>query len=319
MRRGIRLLVLCVAGIVAQPASADVYPSRPVTIVVGFAPGSGIDVVTRIIARRLERSLGQSVLIENRPGANGAVAAGHVSRALPDGHTLMPGGGFYAAVPSLMKSIPYDPAKDFAPIALIGGFAYMLVVNPQVPAQSIAELISYAKFNPGKLSFATSNTNGLVSGETFRRRAGIDIHHVPYKSAPPAINDLLGGFVSMMFADVTTALPHVRANTLRGLAVTALNRNPLLPELPSLHEAGFPGFDVGSWNGLWAPAHTPGEIIAKLSIEVRKIVDDPEIKAQLAALGFEAFSSTPEEMSRYAEAQRVKWSKMIKDAGIEPQ
>jgi tripartite-type tricarboxylate transporter receptor subunit TctC len=304
---------------VALAANADVYPSKPVTIVVGFAPGSGIDVVTRAIARRLEHSLGQTVVIENRPGANAAIAAVHVSRASPDGYTLMPGGGFYSSTPYLMKSISYDPQKDFAPITLIGSFAYMVVVNPRVPVQSVPELIAYAKANPGKLSFASSNPNGIVSGETFKRWAGIDIVHVHYKSAPPAINDVLGGSVSMMFADVTTALPHVRARTLRGLAVTGIKRNPLLPDLPSLHEAGLTGFDVASWNGIWAPAKTPAEIITRLSVEIRRIVDDPQIKAQLGELGFEAFSSTPDEMGRFAELQRAKWSKMIKDAEIEPQ
>jgi tripartite-type tricarboxylate transporter receptor subunit TctC len=218
-----------------------------------------------------------------------------------------------------MKAVPYDPAKDFTPITLIGGFSYMLVVHPKVRANTIAELIAYARANPGELSFATSNTNGLVSGETFRRRTGIDINHIPYKSAPPAINDVLGGFVSMMFADVTTALPHVRAGTLRGLAVTALKRDPLLPDLPSLHEAGLTDFDVGSWNGLWAPANTPQDIIAKLNGEVRKIVDDRATRSHLTGLGFNVLSSTPEDLRVFAEAQRAKWSKMIKDAGIEPQ
>jgi tripartite-type tricarboxylate transporter receptor subunit TctC len=319
MNRYFSIFLVCFCSLLLRPAEADTYPSRPVTMVVGFAPGSGIDVVVRIIARRLEVPLGQSVLIENRPGANGALAAGHVARAAPDGYTLFPNGGAISNLPFLMKSLPYDPERDFAPITLLGGFAYMLVVNPQVPARSVSDLVFYAKANPGKLSFATSNTNGLVSGETFKRRAAIDIHHVPYKSAPPAINDLLGGFVSMMFADVTTALPHVRSNALRGLAVTALNRSPLLPELPSLHEAGFTGFDVGSWNGLWAPANTPNEVITKLNTELRKIIDDPELKKQLAALGFDAVSGSPEETAKYAEEQRVKWAKMITDAGIEPQ
>jgi tripartite-type tricarboxylate transporter receptor subunit TctC len=314
-------LCLFVAGwaLLAQAANADVYPSKPVTIVVAFAPGSGIDVITRVIARHLERPLRQTVVIENRPGANAAIAAVHVSRASPDGYTLMPGGGFYSSTPYLMKSISYDPQKDFAPITLIGSFAYMVVVNPRVPVQSVPELIAYAKANPGKLSFASSNPNGIVSGETFKRWAGIDIVHVHYKSAPPAINDVLGGSVSMMFADVTTVLPHVRAKTLRGLAVTGFERNSLLPDLPSLHEAGLTGFDVASWNGIWAPAKTPAEIVSRLNVEIRRIVDDPQIKAQFRELGFEAFSSTPDEMGRFAEVQRVKWLKMIKDAGIEPQ
>src|SRR5215467_4682425 len=268
-------LFMLVAGwaLLAQAANADVYPSKPVTIVVGFAPGSGIDVIVRAIARRLELPLRQTVVIENRPGANAAIAAAHVSRAAPDGYTLMPGGGFYSSTPYLMKNISYDPQKDFAPITLIGSFGYMVVVNPRVPVQSVPELIAYAKANPGKLSFASSNPNGIVSGETFKRWAGIDIVHVHYKSAPPAINDVLGGSVSMMFADVTTALPHVRAKTLRGLAVTGSKRYAALPDVPSLQELGLSGFGRPSWSGIFAPAETPTDIVTYLNAEIRRVVE----------------------------------------------
>jgi tripartite-type tricarboxylate transporter receptor subunit TctC len=298
---------------------AQTYPNRPIAIVVGFNPGGGIDIVTRVIAHHLGTTLNQTVVVENRPGANSAIAAAYVARAAPDGYTLITGGGFYWANPGLMRSISYNPAKDFVPISQIGGFPYMLVVHPQVPAKSIAELIGYANAHPGQLSFATSSSSGVVTGETFKRWAGIDITHVPYKSAPPAINDVIGGRVSMMFADVTTALPHVNAATLRGLAVTTLERSALLPNLPSLHEEGLTGFDVASRDGIWAPANTPKDIIFRLNIEVRRIIDDPGIRAQFAAMGFETHSSSPEEMALHAKTQLAKWSKMIKDAGIEPQ
>jgi tripartite-type tricarboxylate transporter receptor subunit TctC len=319
MKSRSRFFVLGFTAIFALSAYAATYPTRPITIVIGFSPGSGIDSITRMIGHRLEAAFNQGVVIENKPGANAALAAGYVARSAPDGYTLTNGGGFYAANPSLMKSISYDPAKDFAPVTRTGGFAYMLVVHPQVPVRTVAELVAYAKANPGKLSFATSNSTGEVAGETFKRRSGIDINHIPYKSAPPALNDVLGGQVSMMFVDITTALPHLKANTLRGLAVTAIERSVLLPDLPSLHESGLMGFDVASWDGIFAPAHTPSEIIARLNTELRKVIDDSQIKGQLAAMGFEATSSTPQELGDFAEAQRVKWAKMIKDAGIEPQ
>jgi tripartite-type tricarboxylate transporter receptor subunit TctC len=317
-----RWLQPCAAGLVALSAltvSAATYPSRPITFVLGFNPGSGIDVVTRIIARRLETTFNQGVVIENKTGANAAIAAGYVARAAPDGYTLTHGGAFYAANPSLMKSISYDPPRDFAPVARTGGFAYMLVIHPQVPVKTVGALIAFAKANPGKLSFATSNSTGAVAGETFKRGSGIDINHIPYKSAPPAINDVLGGQVSMMFSDITTALPHVKAGLLRGLAVTAMERSAVLPDLPSLHEAGLTGFDVAGWDAVFAPARTPPDIIARLNAELRKVIDDPDIKTQLAAIGFDARSSTPQELGEYAEAQRAKWAKMIRDAGIEPQ
>jgi tripartite-type tricarboxylate transporter receptor subunit TctC len=313
------ILAAAIGQTIVNPLRAQTYPNRSLTIVVGFNSGGGVDIVTRVIAHHLAAALKQTVVVENRPGANSAIAATYVARAAPDGYTLITGGGFYWANPGLMRSISYDPVRDFAPISQIGGFPYMLVVYPQVPAKSIAELIGYARINPGRLSFATSSSSGVVSGETFRRWAGIDITHVPYKSAPPAINDVIGGRVSMMFADVTTALPHVNAMTLRGLAVTTLERSALLPNLPSLNEEGLTGFDVASRDGIWAPASTPRDIITRLNTEVRRIIDDPDIKAQFAAIGFETHSSTSEEMALHAKTQLAKWSKMIKDAGIEPQ
>jgi len=320
MKRWIGLLGIGCAAVYAPAATAGAYPERPVTIVIGFAPGSGTDVIHRVIGHRLEAAFNRSIVIENKVGANAAIAATYVARAAPDGYTLLAGtSGTHAANLYLFKSIAYDPVKDFAPISRTGSFAYMLVAHPQVPAKSAAELIAYAKANPGTLSFATSNSSGLISGLTFVRWAGIDLNHVPYRTAPPAINDVLGGRVSLMFADVTTALPHVKANSLRGLMVIASKRSALLPDLPSLQEVGLADFDSPSWGGIFAPAKTPGEVIARLNSELRKIVDDPSIKAQFAAMGFEAASSTPEELADLAKSDRVKWAKLVKDAGIEPQ
>jgi tripartite-type tricarboxylate transporter receptor subunit TctC len=218
-----------------------------------------------------------------------------------------------------MKSISYDPVRDFAPLSRIGSFTQMLVLHPDLPLKSIPELIAHAKANPGKLSFASGNASGVVAGETLKRWAGLDIVHVPYRSAPPALNDVLGGRVSMMFTDLTTGLPHVKAGTLRALATTRLQRSTLFPELPSLHEAGITNFDMDSWAAMFAPANTPPEIVTRLNAELRKIIDDSDVRGRLGALGFEAFSSTPEELGEFVKVQLVKWTRMIKDAGIEPE
>jgi len=218
-----------------------------------------------------------------------------------------------------MKSISYDPVRDFAPLSRIGSFTQMLVLHPDLPVKSIPELIAHAKANPGKLSFASGNASGVVAGETLKRWAGLDIVHVPYRSAPSALNDVLGGRVSMMFTDLTTGLPHVKAGTLRALATTRLQRSTLFPELPSLHEAGITNFDMDSWAGMFAPANTPPEIVTRLNAELRKIIDDSDARGRLGSLGFEAFSSTPEELGEFVNVQLVKWTRMIKDAGIEPE
>ena len=313
------------AGAAALPAlspiaNAQAYPSRPITIMVPFGPGSATDTVARIISQPLGIALKQNIVVEAKAGANGTIAAAQVARAAPDGYTLMLSTNTpHSAAPSLNKNISYDPVKDFAPLSRIGSYTQMLVIHPAVPATSIAELIAYARANPGKLSFASGNASGILAGETFKRWAGIDILHVPYRSSIPALNDVLGGRVSMMFTDLTTGLPHVKAGTLRALATTRLQRSTLVPELPSLHEAGVRDFDMDSWAGMFAPANLPSEIVMRLNAELRKIIDDPEVKARLGGLGFEAFSSTPEELGEFVKVQLVKWSRMIKDAGIEPE
>ena len=319
MKNLLRILVAA-AMLLGTPALAQNYPNRPITIIVPFGAGSATDTITRIVAQHLGSALKQNIVVENRPGANGALAALFVARSAPDGYTLlMSTNSPHSAVPFLLKNVAYDPVKDFAAISRIGSYTLMLVLHPDVPAKTVPELITYAKANPGKLSFASGNTSGIVAGETFKRWAGIDLLHVPYKSAPPALNDVLAGRVSMMFTDLTTGQPHVKANTLRALASTRLQRSSLFPELPSLHEAGIANFDMDSWAGLFAPAGTPPDVIARLNAEVRRIIDNPEVKGRIALLGFEAFSSTPVEMAQFAKVQLEKWGKMIKEAGIEPE
>ena len=320
MRALARLIVLGCMTVVAAAAHAQTFPSKPVTIVVPFAPGSGTDTISRLIGQHLSGALGQSVVIENKAGANGSIAASYVARSAPDGHTLlMATNSTHSANPFLMKTLPYDPVKDFVPVSRAGSYVFMLVVNSEVPAKSIQELVAYTKANPGKLSYASGNTTGIVAGETFKRWAGLDILHIPYKSTPPAINDLLGGRVSMMFIDLTTGLPHVKANALRALAITTKERSALLPELPSLHEAGVTNYDVTSWAGVFAPIGTPQPAVTRLNSELRTVIGSAEVKKRLADAGFEAFSSTPEELSAFVQAQLALWSKLIKDSGIEAQ
>jgi tripartite-type tricarboxylate transporter receptor subunit TctC len=320
MRNLIGAVVIGALAFFSGAVRAGDYPTRTITMIVPFGAGSGSDTVTRVIAHHLEPALKQSIVTEDRPGANGGIAAAYVANSAPNGYTLFAATNSpLSANPFFMKSISYDPVKDFAPITRIGSFTLMLVVNPEVPLKSIAELIAYAKAHPGKLSYASGNTSGIISGETLKHWAGIDILHVPYKSVPAGLNDVLGGRVSMMFADLTPGLPHVKAKTLRALAVTRMQRSSLIPDVPSLHEAGITGFEVDSWFGLFAPANTPNEIVMRLNAEVRKIIANPDVKAELANIGFDAFSSTPAELGDFVKAQLGTWAKMTKDAGIEPQ
>ena len=320
MRYLLRILVAAGATLIGPALHADNYPSKPITLVAAFGPGSASDTICRVIAQPLSAALNESVIVENRPGANGALAGQYVARSAPDGYTLlMATNSPLSAVPFMMKSPPYDAVKDFTPITRVGSFTLMLVINPSVPAKSMKELIDYAKANPGKLSFASANTSGVVAGETLKHWAEIDLLHVPYKSAPPALQDLIAGRVSMMFTDLTTGLPHVQSGTLRALAVTRLQRSSLFSELPTMDEAGVTGFDMDSWAGIVAPARTPPAIVTRLNTELRKIIDSPDIKKTLGRVGFEAFSSSPKEMEDTIKIQLGKWGKMVKDAGIHPE
>jgi tripartite-type tricarboxylate transporter receptor subunit TctC len=315
------LLILAVAAATCFSVAlyaADNYPSRPVTMISVFGPGSASDTLCRIIADKLGPALGQPVIVEDRPGADGALAALYVHHQPADGYTLMMATNSpLSADPYLHKDVNYDPVKDFVPITRVGSFTLMLVVDPKLPIHSVQEMIDYAKANPGKLTFASGNTAGVVAVETIKHDTGISMLHVPYKSTPPALEDIMGGRVSMMLADFTTAMPHVSAGTLRPIAVSRIKRSKLFPDLPTLDEAGVKGFNLDTWAGVVAPAGTPPEVIAKLDGALRPIIDSPEVQVRFKNVGFEGFSSTPQELGDFIKAQLALWGKMIKDANIQ--
>ena len=318
MKRFLLVLAAVAAVLFSAALYAEEYPNRPITMVAPFGAGSASDAVSRIVAERLGPVLGQSIVVEDRPGADGAVAALYVHHQPADGYTLlMATNSPLSADPFLHKDINYDPVKDFAPVTRVGSFTLMLVVDPRLPINSVKELVDYAKANPGKLTYASGNTAGIVGMETLKRWAEISVLHVPYKSTPPALEDMIAGRVSMMFADFTTAIPHVRAGTLRPLAVTRIKRSALFPDLPTMDEAGIKGFNLDAWAGLVAPAGTPSSIVAKLNSALRKVIDSADVQAKLKNVGFEGFSSTPEEFGDYIKSELVEWQKMIKDAGIQ--
>jgi tripartite-type tricarboxylate transporter receptor subunit TctC len=321
IRLGIRAAMLVAALIAAAPSSQaqSNYPNRAITLVLPFAAGSGTDTTTRLIGKELGTALGTNIVIDNKPGANGSIAASYVARSAPDGYTLfVTTNTSHSANPYLLKTMSYDPIKDFTPIARTGDLPFMLVIHPDIPANSVADLVALAKKEPGKYSYASGSSSAIVSGATFATLADIDLLHVPYKSSPPALTDVIAGRVSMMFVDVPTGLPHVNAKALKALAVTTKKRSALLPELPTMDET-VKGFDITSWQGYLGPANMPKEIVTRLNSEIQKIVNRPDIKGQLAERGMEAFSGPPEEFEQFLKDQLVVWEKLVRDAKIEKQ
>jgi tripartite-type tricarboxylate transporter receptor subunit TctC len=319
MKKLILILVTAVAAVISATVHAEDYPSRPITLVAVFGPGSASDTICRIVADKLSPALGQPVVVEDRPGADGALAALYVHNQPADGYTLLMGTNSpLSADPFIHKDINYNPIRDFVPITRVGSFTLMLVVNPKLPIHSVKELVEYAKAHPGELSFASGNTAGIVGGYTLERWAEISMLHVPYKTTGPALEDIISGRVSMMFADFTTAMPFVKAGTLRPLAITRIKRSPLYPDLPTMDEAGIKGFNLDAWAGLVAPAGTPRSVVKKLNGVLRKIIDSPDVQAKFKNVGFDGFSSTPQELGDYMKAEIIDWGKMVKDAGIAP-
>jgi len=298
---------------------AQGYPARPVRIIVPFAAGGNVDLVARGVAQRLSENVGQQVIVDNRPGASALVGTHLVAKAAPDGHTLLAMANTFAVVPSIMSNPGYDPLKDFAGVSQTCLVPQVLVVNPALPARSVKQLVALAKARPGELSYASAGTGGTghMAAELFSRHAGLKMLHVPYKGNAQAIVDVISGQVTMMFDQVSTSTPHIKAGKLRGVAVTSLKRSPLLPDLPTIDESGMRGFEDITFNGLVAPAGTPREILVRLNAEVAKAVANPELRQRFIQQGVElTASASPDDFMTYIRAEFVKKAKLAREVGI---
>src|SRR6266850_4874053 len=314
-----RLLALLLAFGCAV-ASAQEYPSKPVRMVVGFPPGGGTDVVVRIIAPRLSELLGQPVVIDNRPGATGTVAAGQVAKAVPDGYTIMMGHvSVNAIAPSLFANLPYDVSKDFAPIALAAAVPHLVVVHPSVPATTLKELVAYIKAQPGKLTFPSAGNGSMphLAGEVFQSLAGVKLVHVPYKGSGQSMQDLLGGQHLVAFDTMPASAPHVRSGKLRALAVSSASRLPAFPDIPTAEEAGLPGYQITTWYGVFAPAGTPAAIVRRLHAETVKAMQSPETRSKLEGIGADGtVSRSPEEFAALVRAETARYARIVKSIGL---
>ena len=319
LRKTLTILVVFGLLLCTVPAArAADYPTRAVTLVVAFPPGGASDVLARIVGKKLDQILGQPFVIDNRPGAGGNVAADAVAHAAPDGYTLLLGNNAILATnAALYKKINFNPDTDFAPIGLVGSQANILVVNPALPVNSMAELIALAKASPGKLNFASSG-HGLaahLAGELFKAEAKIDLIHVPYKGAAPALQDVIAGHVQMMFATASSVVPHIRDGKVRALGVTTLRRSAVLPDIATIDELGIKGFDATTWHGLVAPARTPKEVVAALNRALVAALADPAVKKSLGDLGVDIAGGTPDEFAAYIRSEIPKWTAIVKASG----
>lgn len=315
-RRLLCALLLAAVGI--TPAFAQPYPSKPIKIVVPYPPGGFNDTLGRTLAAKFSESWGQPAVVENKPGGNTLIGNDFVAKSAPDGHTLLIVAFPFSVVPSLFKTMPYDTVKDFAPVILAATSPNLLVVHPSLPASSVGELIALAKAKPGSLSYASTGngSSNHISMELFKSLAGVNIVHIPYKGSGPAVSDLLGGQVQLMFDNTPNVLPQVKAGRLRALGSSGTKRSPLTPEVPTVAEAGVAGYEVMVWFGVVAPAGTPREIISKLNAEVTRILAMPDVRERFLAQGVEPVGSTPEQFGEHIRAQMAKWGKVVQDAGV---
>jgi len=301
----------------ATPAAAD-YPDRPIKLVVPFPAGGGADALARTIMPRVAQELGTSIVIDNRPGAGGNVGTEFVARSAPDGYTLLYGtNGTHAINRSLYAKVPFDPVRDFAPVSRMTQIAALLVVHPSVPAKNVAELVEFAKANPGRVYFASAGngTTSHLSGELFKTAAGVDIVHVPYRGGALAAADLTGGQVQMMVDVMPNVLPLANGGKLRALGVTTAVRVPAAPEIPTIAESGLPGFEVSAWDGIFAPAGTPAAVIERLNAAIRQALADPKVREALVARGAQPVPGTPEELARHVAAESEKWARVVRQSG----
>jgi tripartite-type tricarboxylate transporter receptor subunit TctC len=312
-----RVALLLVASLATGTSPAQEYPTRPVRMVVPFSPGGSTDTLARIVGQKLTERSGQPVIIENRAGAGGHIGAEQVARSVPDGYTLLLGGVPHAISASLYSKLPYDMAKDLTAIAEVASFPSAIVLHPSLPANSVNELIALARARPGRLSFGSAGIGSPnhLSLELFQAMAGVSMVHVPYKGSGQLVGDLLAGQVQLASMGLPVAVPHVQSGKLRAIAVTGAARSPLLPEVPTVSEAGLPGFEVTSWYGVFGPAGLPADIVAKLNSEIGSAVTAPEVKERLAALGAEPSVKASDQFGRYVRQEIAKWAKVVKDSG----
>ncbi len=318
MRRFLLAFLGLAMAVATSHAFGQAWPTKPIKWIVPFAPGGTTDILARTIGEKLSVALGQPVIVENKPGAGGGLGADFVAKAAPDGYTILGGTISTNAInASLYKDLPYDPVRDFIPITLIARVPNMLVVNNDVPAKNVAELIALMKKSPGKYTFASSGngTSQHLSGELFKGIAGVDMQHIPYKGSPPALQDVMGGAVTMTFDNITTAWPLAKGGKLRALGVTTAKRSPAAPDVPTLAEAGLVGYEIGSWQGVFAPAGTPPDIVKRLNAEIVKIINLPDVKEKLLVLGAEPVGNSSEEFTVFVKAEVVKWGDVVKKSG----
>ena len=312
-----RLIIVALA-VASGTALAQNFPNKAVRMVVPFPAGGSTDIVGRTVAQKLSEMWGQPVVVDNRPGGGTTIGTDAVAKAAPDGYTLLVTPAPFTINPSLLAKLPYDALVDFAPITLINTTALVLVVNPGVPAQSVKELIALAKSKPGKLNYGSSTIGGSnhLAGELFNAMAGVKMVHIPYKGNAPALIDLVGGHIDLIFNGVTSALPLIKSGKLRALAVTSMQRSSALPDMPTMDETALKGFEAVAWNGLGAPARTPREIVTRINSDVIKIVNSPELRERLTAEGSDPVGNTPDQYAAFLRNEIEKWAKVIKLAGV---
>ena len=304
----------------ASPLHAQSFPTKPMRIVVPWTPGGTADILARLLAQRLSEGFGQQVLVDNRPGASGQIGTDLVAKSAPDGYTLVLGTTApNSTAPSLYPKLAYDPLKDLAPISLVALTFYVLSVNPAVPVKNVQELVKLAKARPGQLNFSSpgSGTPNHLSGEMFKTQAGIQMQHIPFKGSAQAIADVIGGQIPLNFENIAVVLPHIKAGKVRALGVTSVQRSPFLPDVPTIAESGYPGFEAVGWFGLMAPATVPRDVLTKLNAETVRILNLPEVSARIHGLGAQVKPSTIAEFEAFNRAQIAKWAKVIKDSGAQ--
>jgi tripartite-type tricarboxylate transporter receptor subunit TctC len=312
------LLLGAALSIAAPQLRAQTFPSKPIKLVVPYSPGGGADTTARLIAPKLQEAFGETVVIDNRPGAGGVIGDDAVAKAAPDGHTLLIGAFAHAVNPSLLAKMPFRTPDDFAPISLLVTVPELLVITPSHPARTVADLVAMAKGQPGKLFYASSGNGSAqhLAAELFKLRTGTEIGHVPYKGGAPAVADVAAGHVPFYFGNMSSALPQARAGRVRALAVTSPQRSPAAPEVPTLAEAGVKDCEISEWNALLAPAGMPPAVLERLQVEVAKIMRMDDIKAKFADLGADAVGSTPQELAAFLRREMVKWAEVVKAANI---